>query len=218
MGLRGPNARKKPAQKPRASKAQCKPSWLRKGLSRAERVIRFLEGLPVTKGHLAGKTMKLLPSQREFIQAVYGNLDTKGRRVVRLAVQSLPRGNGKSGLLAGLSLAHLLGPEALDRGAVFSAAVDRNQASILFDEMKAIIEAVPELEIRTNIMKHWKKIEVLSGPGAGSVYEALSSDARRGHGLAPSFFVFDELGQMKDRELLDALMTAMESNRKALAS
>jgi len=85
-------------------------------------VIRFLESLPVTKGHLAGKTMNLLPSQREFINAIYANLDAKGRRVVRLAVQSLPRGNGKSGLLAGLSLAHLLGPEALDRGAVFSAA------------------------------------------------------------------------------------------------
>ena len=115
MGLRGPNAR---SGKRRKAKRRC-PSvstWRRKGLSRAERVIRFLESLPVTKGHLAGKTMKLLPSQREFIHAVYGNLYAKGRRVVRLAVQSLPRGNGKSGLLAGLSLAHLLGPEALDRG------------------------------------------------------------------------------------------------------
>jgi phage terminase large subunit-like protein len=215
MGLRGPNA--KGGKKPKAKRKGVSVStWRRKGLSRAERVIRFLESLPVTKGHLAGKPMRLLPSQREFIEAVYGNLDANGRRVVRLAVQSLPRGNGKSGLLAGLSLAHLLGPEALDRGAVFSAAVDRNQASILFDEMRAIIQAVPELEIRTNIMKHWKKIEVLSGAGAGSVYEALSSDARRGHGLAPSFFVFDELGQMKDRELLDALMTAMGKQPQSL--
>lgn len=215
MGLRGPNAKggKKPNAKRRCATVS---TWRRKGLSRAERVIRFLESLPVTKGHLAGKRMKLLPSQREFIQAIYGKLDAKGRRIVRLAVQSLPRGNGKSGLLAGLSLAHLLGPEALDRGAVFSAAVDRNQASILFDEMKAIIEAVPAMEIRTNVMKHWKKIEVLSGAGAGSVYEALSSDARRGHGLAPSFFVFDELGQMKDRELLDALMTAMGKQPQSL--
>ena len=210
MGLRGPNAKGgKAAKAKRVSHLKHKPTWRRKGLSRAQQVVRFLESLPVTKGHLAGKPMRLLPSQREFIEAVYGNIDAQGRRVVRMAVLSEPRGNGKSGLLAALSICHLLGPMALDRGAVFSAAIDRNQASILFDEMRAIIQAVPEMEIRTNIMKHWKKIEVLSGAGAGSVYEALSSDARRGHGLAPSFFVFDELGQMKDRELLDALMTAM---------
>jgi phage terminase large subunit-like protein len=105
---------------------------------------------------------------------------------------------------------------ALERGAVFSAAVDRNQASILFEEMRAIVQAVPEMECRVNVMKHCKKIEVLSGPGAGSVYEALSSDARRGHGLAPSFWVYDELGQVKDRELLDALMTAMGKQPQSL--
>ena len=59
-------------------------------------------------------------------------------------------------------------------------------------------------------------MEVLDGDGKGSTYEALSSDARRGHGLAPSFFVFDELAQVKDRELLDALMSAMGKQPESL--
>jgi phage terminase large subunit-like protein len=184
--------------------------WQQPRLSRAGRIVRFLEALPITKGHLAGTKMRLLPSQKRFIKAVYGG------RGVRIAVLSEPRGNGKTGLLAGLTLCHLLGPESLDRGETFSAAIDRNQASLIFNEMKAIIEAVPELDDRTNVVKHFKRIEVLAGPGAGSTYEALSSDARRGHGLAPSFWCYDELRQAKDRELLDALVTAMGKQPRAL--
>jgi phage terminase large subunit-like protein len=35
----------------------------------------------------------------------------------------------------------------------------------------------------------------------------MSGDAKRGHGLAPSFWCYDELGRVRDRELLDALIT-----------
>jgi phage terminase large subunit-like protein len=178
--------------------------------------MRFLEQLPVTKGHLVGQQMKLLPNQVEFIEAVYGRLDANGRRLTRLAVQSELRGNGKSGLLTGLALCHLSGPEAVKRGAVFSAAVDRQQASLLFNEMAAIVQAWDYLDSKINIQKYYKQLHVISGPGEGSSYEALSSDARRGHGLAPSFFVFDELAQVKDRELLDALMNAMGKQPESL--
>jgi phage terminase large subunit-like protein len=82
--------------------------------------------------------------------------------------------------------------------------------------MAAIIHADEELDSKLNVIKYWKKIEVVSGPGVGSSYEALSSDARRGHGLAPSFWVFDELAQVKDRELLDALMSAMGKQPESL--
>jgi phage terminase large subunit-like protein len=210
MGLRGRNARPKPRDGAGPKSRQRRPAWARPGLSRVERVVNFLEGLPITKGHLAGKRMRLLPSQREFIESVYGHGG------VRLAVLSEPRGNGKTGLLAGLTLAHLAGPEAIDRGETYSAAIDRNQAAILFREMAAIVERVPALAERINVVKHFKRLEVLSGPGEGSTYEALSNDARRGHGLAPSFWCFDELGQVKDRELLDALTTAMGKQPGAL--
>jgi phage terminase large subunit-like protein len=92
---------------------------------------------------------------------------------------------------------------------VFSAAVDRDQAAILFREMEAILLAVPELAGRVNIMKFNKRIEVTAGDGIGSVYEALSKDSRRSHGLSPSLFVYDELARAPDRELLDGLITGM---------
>ena len=154
--------------------------------------------------------MKLLANQRAFIDDVYGASEP------RIAVFSEPRGNGKTGLLAGLMLCHLLGPEAEPRGACFSAAIDRQQASIIFDEMVAIIEAVPEFKCRVNVRRWHKMIEVKHGDGEGSVYEALSSDSRRGHGLAPSFWCYDELAQAKDRRLLDNLTTAMGKRKRAL--
>ena len=71
--------------------------WLTGKKTRAERVIAFLEYLPITKGILRGKKMRLLPHQREFVERVYSG-------DVRLAVSSVARGNGKTGLIAGLGL------------------------------------------------------------------------------------------------------------------
>jgi phage terminase large subunit-like protein len=186
--------------------------WNRKGLSRVERVIAFLEFLPITKGILIGKKLKLLPGQRRFIERVYGAI------AVRLAVKSEPRGNGKTGLVAGLALCHLIGPEAEPRGECYSAGVDRRQAALMFDEMAAIIQAVPEfgaiVRVRTGSQR--RQIEVTDGPSEGSKYEALSADARRGHGLAPSWWAYDEMAQTRDRRLFDALRTAMGKRKSCL--
>ena len=110
-----------------------------------------MQFLPITKGILAGTKMKLLPGQRRFVEAVYGRLAADGRRQIRIAIKSEPRGGGKTGLVAGLMLAHLLGPECEARGECYSAAYNTLQAALIFAEMKAIIEAVPEFEARCNI-------------------------------------------------------------------
>lgn len=185
--------------------------WKRRDLSRVERVIVFLESLPVTKGIRAGETMQLLPDQREFIERVYG-----AERPVRIGVKSEPRGNGKTGLVAGLALCHLLGPEAEARGEIYSASIDRPMASLIFAEMAAIVVAVPAFAARVNIQRFHKKIEVLAGAGTGSTYEAMSADVRRGHGLAPSLWIYDELAQAKDGELLGNLRTAMGKRTQSL--
>lgn len=205
MGLRGPRATVTSRTRAR------RPAWQAKGLTRPQRVIRFLESLPITKGILAGKRMKLLPHQRAFVEAVYAT-----KSPVRLAIQSAPRGNGKTGLLAGLCLAHLLGPESEPRGEVYAAAIDRLQAGILFAEVVAIVEAVPAFASRVNIQRFHKKLEVMDGDGRGSIFETLSADVRRGHGLAPSLFVYDEFAQAKTGELLDNLITGQGKRTRSL--
>ncbi len=212
MGLRGARAKPKKVvcARPRAL------PWQKKGLSRAERVIAFLQFLPVTKGILAGTQMKLLSGQRRFVQAVYGRLAADGRRQIRVAIKSEPRGNGKTGLVAGLALAHLLGPECEPRGEVYSAAYNKLQAALIFAEMKAIIEAIPEFEARCNIQRYGKVIEVMEGDGGGSIYESLPADDKRAHGLSPSFWCFDEYAQAPNSDLLDNLRTAMGKRSEGL--
>ena len=223
MGLRGPGAKpiKIASQAtnvldlfgPADAPPPVAQPWDAEGLSRVDRLVAFLETLPVTSGALAGETFKVRPWQREFLESVYVQ-DADGMRPVRTAVLSMARKNGKSGLAAGLALCHLCGPEAEARGQVFSAANDRAQAAILYNEMAAIIDQVPWLNARLSLRRHAKEIEDLGG--TGSVYAALSADVPGKHGLSPSFVVYDELGQAVSRDLFDALDTAMGARAEPL--
>jgi phage terminase large subunit-like protein len=205
MGLRGPGAGRRRRTIEEAPKRDRRFPWKAKGLTRAQRVIKFVEWLPVTKGIKRGKRVKLLPSQREFIEQVYAT-DKTGKRKVSLAITSEPKGNGKSSLVSYLSLCHLLGSEADERGAVYSASIDRGKAGIIYDEMRAIVLRVPEFARRVNIVDFNKKMVVLEGDGFDSTFEALSADARRSQGLAPSFWAYDELGEAPDGALISVLM------------
>lgn len=141
MGLRGPGAKPK-GKAILAPKLRKRLPWKKKGLSRVERVIAFLEDMPVTAGKMAGTKMKVRPWQREFLEAVYAE-DEAGNRPVRTAVLSMARKNGKTGIAAGLALCHLAGPEAEPRGECYAAANDRFQAGKMFAEMVAIIGQHP---------------------------------------------------------------------------
>eukprot|EP00752_Nemacystus_decipiens_P019153 g17209.t1 len=205
MGLRGKGgSRIKQAKEALENGPKRRLPWKKKGLRRHERVIAFLEWLPITKGKLRGKKMKLLPEQRDFIIEIFSRPDDNP---VDTAIRSEPRGNGKTGLAAGLCLCFLLGPESEERGAVYSASIDRDMAGMIYEEMEAIILRVPEFSARTNCIKFHKRIEVLEGDGLGSVYQALSADARKAHGKAPLFWVYDEFAQAPDSELLENLQS-----------
>ena len=219
MGMRGKGAKPKGLQvidggapdlfHPQGTRPAARAfPWEAPGLSRVDRVVAFLEFLPITQGKLAGQNLKVRPWQRRFLEAVYAE-DAAGDRPVRTAVLTMPRKNGKTQIVAGLALCHLLGPEAEARGEIYAAANDRFQSGKTFNEIVAILDSVPELDARVNVTKFRKEIEVLAGPGKGSLFAALSADAAGKHGLSPSFIVYDELGQAPKRDLYEALDTAM---------
>ncbi|WP_294006934.1 terminase TerL endonuclease subunit [Sphingomonas sp.] len=186
--------------------------WEADGLGRAERVIAFVESLPITKGFGAGENVKLLPFQREWIEAIYGDGDD-GRRRVRTGLMSVARGQGKTVLAALLCLCHLIGPEAELRGECYSAAATRDQSALIFAEMEAVIFAVPWMANRLNVQRFHKRIEDME---TGSTYRALASDGASVHGLASSFIVCDELAQWRKRELFDVLRTSMGKRAEPL--
>ena len=155
MGLRGFQglARKQAKWEIANAQTSARVAVESNGLSRVAKVIAFLEFLPITKGKLTGSKMKLLPSQRAFVEDLYGRRRRaagSSRNLFRTARQR------QDGLIAGLMLCHLLGPEAEMRGECYSAGIDRLQAGLIFNEMEAIIQAVPEFAARCNIQRFRK--------------------------------------------------------------
>jgi phage terminase large subunit-like protein len=216
MGLRGPGAvgirrRRSSIQLVAGIDAEPTPaphSWEAANLEMWEKVVLFCESLPVTSGKLAGTMWKARPWQRKWIRRVY-RTDKKGRRIVRTALLSLARKNGKTDLAARLCLCHLAGPTATARGEIYSAANDRLQAAKIFAEQVAIIMAVDWMRERISIRRHSKELEDLAEQGGtGSTYSALSSDVKTKMGLNVSFAVVDEYGQMTDNALFEALDSA----------
>lgn len=209
MGLRGKGA------KPRDTGDEYwdipSRDWTAPRISRAERVIRFIESLPITAGTQAGKPFKLRPWQKRELRAIYAT--HRGRRKVRTALLSMGRKNGKTALAAALALAHLVGPEGEERGQVYSAAADRDQAGLIFQEMEAMIRRTEWLDGRINVKRFTKEVEDLE---TGSYYKALSSDASTKYGFSASFVVCDELAQWPNRRLWDALTTSTGARAEPL--
>lgn len=110
-------------------------------------------------------------------------------------------------------LVHLVGPEAIPNGEIYSAANDREQAAQVFKVAKQMVDADPELAA---IVKPTASTKTLACYGNGSIYRAISAEAGTKHGLNPSLVIFDELAQAKNRELYDVLDTSMGAREEPL--
>lgn len=171
---------------------------------RSTRVIDFIETLRIPEGMHQGRQFVLRPWQRDIITPVYAPVDDNGNRVVRKAIYSISKKNGKTPLIAGIGLAHLVGPEAKRNEQLYSAAYERDQAAITFRYMKQMIEMDEELSDLLNIKTATKEIENRS---SGSMFKALSSEAKSKHGIGPALLIFDELAQFgANREFYDTLI------------
>lgn len=192
------------------------PVKLRRKPGRADRVIAFIEKLIVPSGKGAGRPFKMRPFQKKFIRAVYEPHlfeDGEWRRVVRKAVLSTARKNGKTALIAALVLVHLVGPEAIPNGELYSAANDREQAAIIYRFVRQMVELDPELAEMLLIVPSTK---LMVSKRDASVYKAISAEAGTKHGFNPTFVVYDELAQAKSRDLYDVLDTSFGARDEPL--
>lgn len=144
---------------------------------------------------------------------MYDPADERGRRKVRRAILSVARKNGKTALIAALCIAHLVGPEAIANGEIYSAATERQQAAIVFKVAKQIIDADPELSALLTVVPSTNTIVCRSN---GSFYRAISAEAGSKHGFNPSVVIYDELAQAKSRTLYDVLDTSMGARAEPL--
>ncbi|HEN0499879.1 TPA: terminase large subunit [Streptococcus agalactiae] len=169
--------------------------------AKADRAVTFINNLSHTKGKWAGKRFDLLPWQEQIVRDLFGIVKEDGNRQFLTAYIEIPKKNGKSELAAAIAL-YLLYADNEASAEVYGAACDRNQASIVFDVAKQMVQMNRPLEKRSKIMGATKRIVNYSNAG---FYQVLSAETGTKHGLNVSGLVFDEIHAQPNRHLYDVL-------------
>ncbi|HEL9644524.1 TPA: terminase large subunit [Streptococcus suis] len=169
--------------------------------ARADRAVTFINNLSHTKGKWAGKRFDLLPWQEQIVRDLFGIVKEDGNRQFLTAYIEIPKKNGKSELAAAIAL-YLLYADNEASAEVYGAACDRNQASIVFDVAKQMVQMSRPLDKRSKIMGATKRIVNYSNAG---FYQVLSAETGTKHGLNVSGLVFDEIHAQPNRHLYDVL-------------
>lgn len=180
-------------------------------MTRGEKVIAFIERYcKVPEGKLVGQPLVLEPFQKRFILDVYDN-----PHGTRRGIASIARKNGKSGLIAGLLLAHLVGPEAKLNSQIVSGAMSRDQAALVFNLACKMVQLSPRLSDLVKIIPSGKR---LIGLPMNVEYRALAADGKTAHGLSPVLAVLDELGQIRgpQSDFVDAILTSQGAHENPL--
>lgn len=172
----------------------------------ADAIIAYLGTLEVTQGVGVGDPFPVLPWERKFIKGVF-------RPGIETSALSIPRGNGKSTLLAGIAAAAVAGPLAVPRGEIVIVASSFDQAAITWRHAKAFLEPIIEHGQRG---KRWtvqeaQNVARLVNPANGVALVARGSDPRRLHGLAPTLVLADEPAQWP-MNASNAMLAALETS------
>jgi phage terminase large subunit-like protein len=142
--------------------------------------------------------LELEPFQRRIARAAAG--------AQRELVVLLPRGNGKTSLVAAIALWHLV---TVTDAAVYCAAASREQARILFEAAAGFARRLQHPNL---VDRHLELRWCDDGSRPREVtrhLRVLAADARLLHGLQPSLVLLDELHAHPDDEVYIALRTAM---------
>jgi phage terminase large subunit-like protein len=179
---------------------------------RALEPIEFIQLLKLVDD-FHGQPFILQDWQHEVIWNVYGTVKDNGYRQYRYAYLEIPKKNGKSTLIAGLGLYHLVcdGPG----GQIFCCAAEREQASIVFKAAIHIIEQDESLDYRQGgILKIVESQKLIINLATGTTMKVISAEANTKHGLNPTVVIFDELHAQPKRDLWDTMTFGAGSARK----
>ena len=177
---------------------------------KADRAVTFIENLCHTKGKWAGTPFWLLPWQEQLIRDIFGIVKPDGNRQFRTAFVEICKKVGKSELAAAVAL-YLLYADNEPSAEVYGAAADRQQASIVFDVAKQMVEMSPALMKRSKHMGATKRIVNYSNAG---YYQVLSAEVGGKHGFSVSGLVFDEIHTQPNRQLYDVLTKGSSDARQ----
>lgn len=164
----------------------------------------FIEKLPHVEGNWGRATIVLHPAQVFFVVNVFGFRRLDGTRRFTTAIFCVARKNAKSTLAAAILLYCLfcegeIGPQ------VISAATTGDQARIVFNVAKRMVERTPALWMAFGASAFANAIACINNGGS---FKPINAKASTQDGLNPSALCFDELHAHKTRDLFDVLRSA----------
>lgn len=173
-------------------------------VERANNVINFLEMLPDPKN---GKPMKLAGFQKFIAGSLMGWIDYQGDRRFTKAYLSMSRKNGKTLLIAGLSLYELIMGNAPEyERLVGLSANSREQAGIAYEMTTAQLETIrgnsEKMKEITKIKPSSKEVFNLTDR---SKIKAVSNEASNLEGFQFSYAIIDEFHEANDRKMYETL-------------
>lgn len=179
-----------------------------------EHVLDFVSILKHTKGPDAGQPIVLEPFQVLLLCGIYGFRHKKDheKRMTTDVIVFIPRKAGKSTLTAVIGLYELAFNEA---GAeVFTLATNREQATIVFDAARSMVESMPDE------VKAWyrvSKYEIGKANDSQTMFRALSRDNKKsGDGKNASCAIIDEAAQIVDRNSIEVIFSGMVARKNPL--
>jgi phage terminase large subunit-like protein len=160
----------------------------------------------------------LLPWQVTDIRAIFGAVDpATGSRRYRRAYVEKPKKNGKTFLVGGCPIYHLVAERSVEeRPEAYGAAATKEQAALVFKAAGGLIEANPDLRNMLRVYPSTKRIILRDGRG---FYQVLSSDGKGADGIEPSLALYDEVHRWttaKAQTLWDVLWKGMISRPQPL--
>jgi len=177
------------------------------------RKVEIINKLTHTKGPFAGELFNLRPWQiSKIIRPLFKINRATGKRQYRMALLMMPRKNGKTELIAALAIDGLLFDGEIG-AEVYSAAADKDQASLAFNVAAQMIRNDEQLSARCDILDSQKRIV---DHKTGSFYRAISAEAYSKHGFNASRVLYDELHAAPSRELWDVLTSSTGARAQPL--
>jgi hypothetical protein len=179
-------------------------------MKQAERCMRFIEQFCTLGGSFRGQPFILADFQKDIIEAIYEE-DETGKRKVRTALIGIPRKNGKSLLSSALAVYSLIADDRDPTPLVVCAAADRQQARLVHDECKRIIQDSSELFSVCQILRN--EIRCTRNNG---LLRVISADAGSAQGLGSTHVFLDEKHVFKDDDLYQALQLGSAARNEPL--
>lgn len=163
------------------------------------------------QGECAGQNVKLELFQKAFIQSLFGWLEkgTDTRRF-REYFFEVARKHGKS-FLSGCIAVYMMVADGEEGAEIYSAATKLDQAKIIYNAAKNIIDQSPELRALVKSTR-----EGLSFKMTRSIMKPLPNESKSLDGLNIHFAALDEIHEQRDRNMYDVLRQGMKARKQPL--